>query len=234
MIGESKQDVVYVAGPMTGRPLWNFPMFDKVTELLRQGGSEVISPAEEDRVQGFDPVLDPGAVPSETFMERARQWDAEQILTKATCILMLPGWENSRGARAEKALAEWKGIPVMYWVDDEEQCYDVPISTTRPSPFTEDAATRKTYPVYSGCINYFPRALAEIAHISFVGNEQHNPGTPLHWDRTKSQDEPDAMMRHVIDNAIVVATTGKPSIEELAKIAWRALANLEKTLEERA
>ena len=81
-----------------------------------------------------------------------------------------------------------------------------------------DAAERKAIPIYSGVIRYFPRALAAIAAISFKGNEQHNPGTPLHWDRSKSGDELDAMMRHVIE-------------EDWDAVAWRALANLEKQLE---
>lgn len=83
----------------------------------------------------------------------------------------------------------------------------------------EDATERKGIPVYSGVIRYFPDALAAIAKVSKVGNDQHNPGKPLHWDRSKSGDELDAMMRHVLD-------------EDWDKVAWRALANLQKELEE--
>jgi hypothetical protein len=86
------------------------------------------------------------------------------------------------------------------------------------SPFTDDPATRKKHPVYSGVINYFPDALAAVSRCSFEGNEQHNPGTPLHWDRSKSGDELDAMMRHVID-------------KDWAQVAWRALAQCQKDIE---
>jgi len=55
---------------------------------------------------------------------------------------------------------------------------------------------RKEYPLFSGLLKYFPDALMEVAHTSWIGNEQHNPGLPLHWDRTKSTDEADALMRH--------------------------------------
>jgi hypothetical protein len=96
------------------------------------------------------------------------------------------------------------------------------------SPFTEDAATRKEYPVFSGVIKYFPRALAEVAHVSWVGNQQHHPEDPLHWDMSKSTDEPDAQVRHMIDGVLSEQETGEPSLTELAKVAWRALANLER------
>jgi hypothetical protein len=81
-----------------------------------------------------------------------------------------------------------------------------------------DAKERKEIPVYSGVIRYFPDALAAVARLSKRGNDQHNPGAPLHWDRTKSGDELDAMMRHVLD-------------EDWDAVAWRALAHLQKHIE---
>jgi|TARA_R110001592_G_scaffold341817_1_gene631172 hypothetical protein len=84
-----------------------------------------------------------------------------------------------------------------------------------------DPKERKSVPVYTGFIKYFPRAIAEVAKISYIGGLQHGQ-TPenLFWDRTKSKDELDAMMRHVLD-------------EDWAQVAWRAMANLEKKLEEK-
>lgn len=91
---------------------------------------------------------------------------------------------------------------------------------------------RKETPVYSGVLHYFPLAIKEISRVSLQGNEQHNPGSPLHWDRNKSQDELDALTRHLIDHAsgVEVDTDGQL---HLAKVAWRALASLEKLLEKR-
>lgn len=86
---------------------------------------------------------------------------------------------------------------------------------------------RKDIPLYSGLLKYFPRALAAVAELSRIGNEQHNPGTPLFWDRSKSGDELDALMRHLLE-------AGGVDIDGVlhdTKVAWRALANLEKTLE---
>ena len=89
------------------------------------------------------------------------------------------------------------------------------------------AAERKEYPIASGVLDYFPLALAEIAHVSYVGNEQHNPGTPTHWDRSKSGDEADALMRHFLTRG----TRDTDGLRHSAKMAWRALALLQKELE---
>lgn len=85
----------------------------------------------------------------------------------------------------------------------------------------------KTPPVWSGVLNYFPLAIQEVARVSQAGNDQHNPGTPLHWDRSKSGDELDALARHLID-AGKFDTDGQ---RHSAKVCWRALANLQKELE---
>lgn len=92
---------------------------------------------------------------------------------------------------------------------------------------TTDKLERKTIPLFSGLLKYFPKALAEVAHVSWVGNEQHNPGQPLHWDRSKSTDEPDALMRHLME----AGTIDVDGCRHSAKVAWRALAMLEKEIE---
>ena len=58
---------------------------------------------------------------------------------------------------------------------------------------------RKQIPIYTGVIKYFPKALAEVAKVSYVGNQQHHPDKPLHWDRAKSTDELDALTRHLFE-----------------------------------
>lgn len=90
-----------------------------------------------------------------------------------------------------------------------------------------DAAKRKEYPMATGLLDYFPNALAEVAHVSYVGNQQHNPNAPLHWDRTKSTDEADALMRHFKERGTVDTDGTRHS----AKVAWRALALLQKEIE---
>lgn len=97
-----------------------------------------------------------------------------------------------------------------------------------------NAKERKNAPVYSGFIRYFPDAIVEVAMLSRIGNEQHNPGKPLHWDRSKSGDEKDALARHLID---ATDTEGNPvydtdNVLHATKVAWRAMANLQKILED--
>lgn len=90
-----------------------------------------------------------------------------------------------------------------------------------------DSAARKRIPIFSGVMKYFPRALARVAGVSFVGNEQHHPGEPLWWDKSKSTDHLDALMRHLVDTL----DPAHDPIETLAQVAWRALAELETRLE---
>ena len=90
-----------------------------------------------------------------------------------------------------------------------------------------DAKERKALPIYSGFIQYFPDAMVAVAELSRIGNDQHNPGKPLHWDRSKSGDELDALTRHLMD----AGKTDVDGIRHSAKVAWRAMANLQKEIE---
>lgn len=85
------------------------------------------------------------------------------------------------------------------------------------SPLPTNSAERKTFPVYSGFVKYFPNAIAAVSHHSWVGNRQHHPDKPLHWDMDKSSDELDALMRHILE-------------EDWEAVAWRAMSNLERKL----
>ena len=91
----------------------------------------------------------------------------------------------------------------------------------------KDKDKRKQIPIYTGLIKYFPKALAEVARVSYIGNQQHHPDKPLHWDRAKSTDELDALGRHLIE----AGTIDTDGVRHSAKVAWRSLANLEKELE---
>lgn len=93
-----------------------------------------------------------------------------------------------------------------------------------------NAEERKARPIATGVLAYFPLAIAEVAHLSKVGNDQHNPGQPLHWAKEKSTDHDDALCRHETDrlSGIVRDTDGE---RHRAKVAWRALAALEIELE---
>lgn len=89
-----------------------------------------------------------------------------------------------------------------------------------------DSATRKTFPMFSGLLAYFPDALAAVSHVSFQGNEKHNPGEPLHHARGKSMDHADCIARHLVNHG---GFDG--DMRESAALAWRALALLQEELE---
>jgi hypothetical protein len=93
-----------------------------------------------------------------------------------------------------------------------------------------DPTERKGMPITTGVLDYFPLALAEVAKVSKTGNDQHNPGQPLHWDKTKSLDHADCIPRHLIDRG----ARDTDGMRHSAKLAWRALALLQTELENEA
>lgn len=97
---------IYLAGPMRGIPEFNFPAFDAEAAKLRAEGHVVFSPADGDRWL----TLTGRPVEPRTCFELDTQW----ICRHADTIALLPGWERSSGARAERALAEAIGIEVIF------------------------------------------------------------------------------------------------------------------------
>lgn len=85
---------------------------------------------------------------------------------------------------------------------------------------------RKRMPMATGLLDYFPDALAEVAKVSYLGNEKHNPGQPLHHSRGKSMDHADCIIRHLAGRG---GFDG--DMRESAALAWRALALLQEELE---
>ena len=86
---------------------------------------------------------------------------------------------------------------------------------------------RKQMPVYTGVVKYFPNALKYVSKVSLAGNAQHHPNKELHWDKSKSTDHLDSLMRHLTE-ADKIDDDG---LLHLGKVAWRALAALEDYLE---
>ncbi len=129
----------------------------------------------------------------------------------------------------------WASIP-DHWVGDKYDSFYGDLIIVRPMVKPTPARAvparavpeRKTQPVASGFLDYFPEAIRAIAKCSWQGNEQHNPGSELHWDRSKSGDESDALMRHFMERG----TMDDDGVLHSTKVAWRALAMLQKELEE--
>jgi len=102
--------------------------------------------------------------------------------------------------------------------------------TKRIMTLPTDSAERKNYPLLSGCLKYFPAALAGVAFISKLGNDKHNPGQPMHHARGKSADHGDCILRHLTDTEDLLAAmsrgeaTPQQVLTEASQLAWRALA----------
>jgi len=93
-----------------------------------------------------------------------------------------------------------------------------------------DSEERKSAPVFSGFMAYFPDAIAEVARLSKASNDKHNPGEPMFWSRDKSDDHGDCLARHQLQwDELDVDSTGE--FYHAVKVAWRAMAQLQVLLE---
>lgn len=90
---------IYIAGPMTGYPNWNFPAFDAAAKQIREAGFEAASPAE---------LFDHTDRPWLFYMRAA----LTQMLT-CDAVFALRGWRASRGAAIEIELARQLGLAVL-------------------------------------------------------------------------------------------------------------------------
>lgn len=106
--------------------------------------------------------------------------------------------------------------------------YDVKPVVAVAAILPSDAKERKQIPLASGVLDYFTSALIEVARVSQLGNDQHNPGMPLHWSRGKSSDHADTMLRHFTERGTIDTDGARHS----AKMVWRALAILQMEMEE--
>jgi hypothetical protein len=128
----------YLAGPMRGVNLYNFPAFDAAAENLRARGYIVTNPSEHDRELGFDP----SSTLVDFDLEAAFQWDFESLLA-CDGIALLEGWEDSIGARAEQAVAVLTGKWALHqvlggWSSDGSDMFwssrPVPWRSSSPAP----------------------------------------------------------------------------------------------------
>ena len=126
----------------------------------------------------------------------------------------------AEGDGAEEPLPRSPGDPLF---DGAEESLRNPPKAA-PGSFLRglSSAERKTVALFRGLFKYFPDALAIVARHSYRSNEKHNPGQPLHWNRGKSDDHADCILRHVMGFGEL--DDGQPN--EIGT-AWRALAALQ-------
>lgn len=90
---------VYISGPMTGLPAFNYPAFFMAADIVRARGYEPINPAD----------CAPEGWTWEQYMRRALR-----MLADADAVWMLPGWQRSKGARLEFLVARELGLPISH------------------------------------------------------------------------------------------------------------------------
>ena len=134
--------------------------------------------------------------------------------TREKYIEILESEEHERRMRA----IEQNGNTGEHYEQDMLNGFNKPI---------DKAAERKATPVFSGFLAYFADAVNEVSRCSMAGKKQHAPDEPLQWHREKSGDELDALSRHLLE----AGTIDEDGVLHSAKIAWRAMANLQKELE---
>ena len=121
----------YLAGPMSGKPQFNYPLFDEVANGLRANGLDIVSPAEMDdedvRANAManmtGEMAEVNEVSSETWGDFLAR-DVKLIADELNAIILLPEWDTSRGARLEAFVA----------LNCDYPCFTVEPSTLRMIP----------------------------------------------------------------------------------------------------
>jgi hypothetical protein len=231
---------LYIAGPMTRKPEFNYPAFDLAAEMLQANGYETISPADHDREGGFDPT---GMTGHEDLtgifnLADALAWDLDQV-THADGVAVLDGWEKSRGAKAEVATAWAVGVKVatvMQWTNApelREYITDVPKAAAASTEIRTTSATggeKGTKPERHDLIPV--GALSQVARHYGVGARKyaaHNWRRGYEWSKSYS-----ALQRHATAfwaGEDIDAETDSP---HMAAVAFHALALLTFLEEQRA
>ena len=110
---------LYIAGPMTGYPQFNFPAFQEAARTLRALGMEVVSPAEMDEetevageaLKSKDGKLIDGKIAGQTWGDLLGR-DVKIVADVVDGVALLQNWERSKGAKLEVtvALLAGKGV----------------------------------------------------------------------------------------------------------------------------
>lgn len=107
--GDKEPIRVFLSGPMTGIKDYNFPLFNHIAEVLRKCGYEVVNPVDICKKYKKERILSDKAVFDAMI--------AEQQESEQTCnaLVLLPGWENSKGVRLELKTAIEKNMHIIQW-----------------------------------------------------------------------------------------------------------------------
>ena len=98
---------IYISGPMTGLPDFNYPAFHAAARALREAGYTVVNPAEN-------------GLPADAPWSDHMREDIRQMMD-CDGVAVLPGWQVSKGAKLETMVATAIGMRVRslaLWLDD--------------------------------------------------------------------------------------------------------------------
>lgn len=235
---------IYIAGPMSGYPEFNFPAFFAAQKKFEDAGWTVFNPANKDAENEVTTDKSFAAGDAKVLMSSgwdfrdAYQWDVDRVI-EADAIYLLKGWEKSVGAQGELAVA--KSIKLRY-PEYEIMYEEEPATEVDPSGKSAKVAGAKLdagkTPIFRGAIDYFPRALTKVAGVSFAGAMKYT------WKGWESVPDginrySDAGLRHKVKESIegpydLDFLNGTPSQKILhkAQVAWNDLAVLELYLRE--
>lgn len=230
---------IYLAGPMRGIKEFNFPQFFEATACLRAQGHTVYNPAEEDvEVQDFDWQ---GLTGNENLDELgfdlrfAFNGGLGWIVNHASCVVVLDGWQHSRGARAEVAVAQSLGLPV-YAVDEvlnghvgDRNCPEITVSDALDKVDDTNDTEMIVSPTggikgrklaETGAID--PLAREELAKVAGFGSRKYDRGNYLKGYNYSLAI--DALHRHLM--AFEAGEDRDPESGQLhtAHVAWHGLA----------
>jgi len=106
--------MIYISGAMTGIKDLNYPEFNRVAKLMRDAGIEVFNPTEV--------KFDKTGLTDEEVYEKYMEIDLRAI-ERSQAILMLKGWQHSKGAVRELARARERGLLVLYQRSESEMIW---------------------------------------------------------------------------------------------------------------
>lgn len=194
---------VYIAGPMRGISEFNFPAFYAAEEKLIADGHEPFNPARRDNQRHGEDISKGNTTGDEAVaatqhgfsLREALRDDTAWITMEADAIAMLPGWERSTGATAERALAIALHLEIMYLPGATAKTEFDPNGIPANTPGAKLDAGKS--PLLRGAIQYFPRAIQAVADLSAYGANKYT------WNGWESVDGGidrygDAMVRHLI------------------------------------
>jgi len=211
----------YIAGPMTGIPLFNFPAFDEARDFLNRASEyRAVSPADMDRELGFDPTTllkdwDWNVIPATTGGLNAIIDRCYTAVMQCDAIFLLPGWEKSKGALAELAIAKWRGLKILGDGQPAAE-YNVHIdnafseasylrhSTVKPDVSVKDGSSTED--------------ILDIAKAITSGDRQHAYGPP-DQDFRRTADMWTALFGHMLREGVAFETWNVAQAMVLLKLS---------------